>query len=248
MYKIIFFICAVSALLAVDSKPSQPSPSLDSKTNIESHTESSPPAQTQEPKAQNIDKANHQRAQEVQEQKTNQKENKEVYVDEGVVFALQKGDAHFAMYGDSYALVPDSKALKLFLNQQNSSRHTRTLRSDKSTTQIYNQGKEILFYYSSIKGSNLYSKIAPKTFKLTLEEYNDESKEPYEMIHIYRIHDFDEAILHSPCLIVQSRHFIRDRARSEILINLNAKINPKLLSQGQIELFLQCQIQNDYFG
>ena len=168
---------------------------------------------------------------------------KEVYVDEGVVFILQKDDAHFAMYGDSYALVPTSQKLKNFLNQQKSMLDARTLRSAKSTTQIYNQGKEILFYYSSIKGSNLYSEIAPTSFRLTLEEYNDESKNPRETLTIYRIHNFDEAILHSPCHIVQSKHFIRDRAQSEMLIDLNNAINPRLLTQGQTELFLQCQLK-----
>lgn len=178
----------------------------------------------------------------------NKREDKEVYVDEGVVFVLQKDDAMFKMYGDSYAHVPLSKKLKVFLAQQHSSLDARTLRSAKSTTQIYNQGKEILFYYSSIKGSNLYSEIAPVSFKLTLEEYNDESKNPHEIIDIYRIHNFDEAILeaipHSLCHIVQTRHFIRDRTRSEILINLNNAINPRLLTQGKIELFLKCYLEN----
>lgn len=169
-----------------------------------------------------------------------QTEDKEVYVDEGVAFVLRENDASFRMYGDSYMLVPISKELKLFLSKQDSPLDMRTLHSSKSTTQIYNQGKEILFYYSSTKGSNLYGKIAPVSFKLTLEEYNDESKEPHQTEYFYKIHNFSEDILHSPCHIVQSRHFIRDRARSEILINLNQKINPKLLSQGQTEIILKC--------
>lgn len=178
----------------------------------------------------------------------NQSQNKEVYVDEGVVFMLKEGDANFKMYGDSYVLVPISQELKKFLSQESSPLDARTLRSAKSTTQIYNQGKEILFYYSSTKGSNLYSEIAPASFKLTLEEYNDENENPRQTLAVYRIHNFDEAILHSSCHIVQSRHFIRDRARSEMLINLNNKINPRLLSQGQIELFLKCHLESENLG
>ncbi|MCX2717626.1 hypothetical protein OQH61_07755 [Helicobacter sp. MIT 21-1697] len=169
----------------------------------------------------------------------------EVYVNEGVVFILKENDANIALYGESYALLPRSKALKAFLNQQQSMFDMRTLRSNKSMTQIYNQGKNILFYYSSNKGSNLYNRIAPKRFKLTLEELSDESKEPNEIIQVYRIHNFNEAILNAPCIIVQSNQFIRDRARSEMLINLDTHINAKLLTQEQTQLFLECSIEEN---
>lgn len=169
----------------------------------------------------------------------------EVYVNEGIIFILKEDDANIALYGKSYALLPRSKALKAFLNQQKSIFDVRTLRSNKSMTQIYNQGKNILFYYSSTKGSNLYNRIAPKRFKLTLEEFSDESKEPHEILQIYRIHHFNKAILNTPCIIVQSNQFIRDRARSEMLINLDKHINAKLLSQKETELFLECSIEEN---
>ncbi|WP_138109867.1 hypothetical protein [Helicobacter jaachi] len=195
----------------------------------------------------NADSINH--TQNIKEDvKENAKDNKsqEVYVDEGVIFMLDKDDADFNLYGQSYALLPRSVALKNFLNQQKSALDARTLRSSDNTTKIYNQGKEILFYYSSNGGSNLYAKIAPKRYKLTLEEFNDESKEPHEIVHIYRIQNFSKDILDAPCFIVQTRQFIRDRMRSEMLINLDRKINPKLLTQGQIELFLECSLpQNE---
>ena len=166
----------------------------------------------------------------------------EISVNEGGIFTLQDKDAEILLYGDTYVLVPQSKALLSFLNQQNSTINARTLKSSSSTTQIYNQGKDILFYYSSKKGSNLYDKIAPKRFKLTLEELSEPNKEPKEIKQVYAITQFDEKILNSPCHIVQTRQFIRDRNKSEMLINLDRKINPRLLSEGKLELFLECSI------
>ncbi|WP_104743494.1 hypothetical protein [Helicobacter cinaedi] len=166
----------------------------------------------------------------------------EISVNEGGIFPLQDKDAEILLYGDTYVLVPQSKALLSFLNQQNSTINARTLKSSSSTTQIYNQGKDILFYYSSKKGSSLYDKIAPKRFKLTLEELSDPNKEPKEIKQVYAITQFDEKILNSPCHIVQTRQFIRDRNKSEMLINLDRKINPRLLSEGKLELFLECSI------
>ena len=166
----------------------------------------------------------------------------EISVNEGGIFTLQDKDAEILLYGDTYVLVPQSKALLSFLNQQNSTINARTLKSSSSTTQIYNQGKDILFYYSSKKGSSLYDKIAPKRFKLTLEELSEPNKEPKEIKQVYAITQFDEKILNSPCHIVQTRQFIRDRNKSEMLINLDRKINPRLLSEGKLELFLECSI------
>lgn len=166
----------------------------------------------------------------------------EIFVNEGGIFPLQDKDAEILLYGDTYVLVPRSKALLSFLNQQYSKLNARTLKSSSSTTQIYNQGKDILFYYSSKKGSNLYNKIAPKRFKLTLEELSEPNKEPKEIKQVYAITQFNEKILNSPCHIVQTRQFIRDRNKSEMLINLDKKINPRLLSEGKLELFLECTI------
>lgn len=166
----------------------------------------------------------------------------DIFVNEGGIFPLQDKDAEILLYGDTYVLVPQSKALLSFLNQQNSTINARTLKSSSSTTQIYNQGKDILFYYSSKKGSSLYDKIAPKRFKLILEELSEPNKEPKEIKQVYAITQFDEKILNSPCHIVQTRQFIRDRNKSEMLINLDRKINPRLLSEGKLELFLECSI------
>ena len=166
----------------------------------------------------------------------------EIFVNEGGIFPLQDKDAEILLYGDTYVLVPQSKALLSFLNQQDSKLNARTLKSSSSTTQIYNQGKDILFYYSSKKGSSLYDKIAPKRFKLILEELSEPNKEPKEIKQVYAITQFDEKILNSPCHIVQTRQFIRDRNKSEMLINLDRKINPRLLSEGKLELFLECSI------
>ncbi|CAM3351070.1 hypothetical protein [Helicobacter labetoulli] len=166
----------------------------------------------------------------------------EIFVNEGGIFPLQDKDAEILLYGDTYVLVPRSKALLSFLNQQDSKLNARTLKSSSSTTQIYNQGKDILFYYSSKKGSNLYNKVAPKRFKLTLEELSEPNKEPKEIKQVYAITQFNEKILNSPCHIVQTRQFVRDRNKSEILINLDKKINPRLLSEGKLELFLECTI------
>ncbi|STP11342.1 Uncharacterised protein [Helicobacter cinaedi] len=166
----------------------------------------------------------------------------EIFVNEGGIFPLQDKDAEILLYGDTYVLVPRSKALLSFLNQQDSKLNARTLKSSSSTTQIYNQGKDILFYYSSKKGSNLYNKIAPKRFKLTLEELSEPNKEPKEIKQVYAITQFNEKILNSPCHIVQTRQFVRDRNKSEMLINLDKKINPRLLSEGKLELFLECTI------
>ena len=166
----------------------------------------------------------------------------EIFVNEGGIFPLQDKDAEILLYGDTYVLVPRSKALLSFLNQQDSKLNVRTLKSSSSTTQIYNQGKDILFYYSSKKGSNLYNKVAPKRFKLTLEELSEPNKEPKEIKQVYAITQFNEKILNSPCHIVQTRQFVRDRNKSEILINLDKKINPRLLSEGKLELFLECTI------
>ena len=166
----------------------------------------------------------------------------EIFVNEGGIFPLQDKDAEILLYGNTYVLVPQSKALLSFLNQQDSKLNARTLKSSSSTTQIYNQGKDILFYYSSKKGSSLYDKIAPKRFKLTLEELSEPNKEPKEIKQVYAITQFDEKILNSPCHIVQTRQFIRDRNKSEMLINLDRKINPRLLSEGKLELFLECSI------
>lgn len=166
----------------------------------------------------------------------------EIFVNEGGIFTLQDKDAEILLYGDTYVLVPQSKALLSFLNQQDSKLNARTLKSSSSTTQIYNQGKDILFYYSSKKGSSLYDKIAPKRFKLILEELSEPNKEPKEIKQVYAITQFDEKILNSPCHIVQTRQFIRDRNKSEMLINLDRKINPRLLSEGKLELFLECSI------
>lgn len=169
----------------------------------------------------------------------------EIFVNEGGIFPLQDKDAEILLYGDTYVLVPRSKALLSFLNQQDSKLNARTLKSSSSTTQIYNQGKDILFYYSSKKGSNLYNKIAPKRFKLTLEELSEPNKEPKEIKQVYAITQFNEKILNSPCHIVQMRQFIRDRNKSEMLINLDKKINPRLLSEGKLELFLECTISEN---
>lgn len=166
----------------------------------------------------------------------------EIFVNEGGIFPLQDKDAEILLYGNTYVLVPQSKALLSFLNQQDSKLNARTLKSSSSTTQIYNQGKDILFYYSSKKGSSLYDKIAPKRFKLILEELSEPNKEPKEIKQVYAITQFDEKILNSPCRIVQTRQFIRDRNKSEMLINLDRKINPRLLSEGKLELFLECSI------
>ncbi|BDB66485.1 hypothetical protein Hc94105_0680 [Helicobacter cinaedi] len=166
----------------------------------------------------------------------------EIFVNEGEIFPLQDKDAEILLYGNTYVLVPQSKALLSFLNQQDSKLNARTLKSSSSTTQIYNQGKDILFYYSSKKGSSLYDKIAPKRFKLILEELSEPNKEPKEIKQVYAITQFDEKILNSPCHIVQTRQFIRDRNKSEMLINLDRKINPRLLSEGKLELFLECSI------
>lgn len=166
----------------------------------------------------------------------------EIFVNEGGIFPLQDKDAEILLYGNTYVLVPQSKALLSFLNQQDSKLNARTLKSSSSTTQIYNQGKDILFYYSSKKGSSLYDKIAPKRFKLILEELSEPNKEPKEIKQVYAITQFDEKILNSPCHIVQTRQFIRDRNKSEMLINLDRKINPRLLSEGKLELFLECSI------
>ena len=166
----------------------------------------------------------------------------EIFVNEGGIFPLQDKDAEILLYGNTYVLVPQSKALLSFLNQQDSKLNVRTLKSSSSTTQIYNQGKDILFYYSSKKGSSLYDKIAPKRFKLILEELSEPNKEPKEIKQVYAITQFDEKILNSPCHIVQTRQFIRDRNKSEMLINLDRKINPRLLSEGKLELFLECSI------
>ena len=73
----------------------------------------------------------------------------EIFVNEGGIFPLQDKDAEILLYGNTYVLVPQSKALLSFLNQQDSKLNVRTLKSSSSTTQIYNQGKDILFYYSS---------------------------------------------------------------------------------------------------
>lgn len=166
----------------------------------------------------------------------------EIFVNEGGIFPLQDKDAEILLYGNTYVLVPQSKALLSFLNQQDSKLNARTLKSSSSTTQIYNQGKDILFYYSSKKGSSLYDKIAPKRFKLILEELSEPNKEPKEIKQVYAITQFDERILNSPCHIVQTRQFIRDRNKSKMLINLDRKINPRLLSEGKLELFLECSI------
>lgn len=166
----------------------------------------------------------------------------EIFVNEGGIFPLQDKDAEILLYGNTYVLVPQSKALLSFLNQQDSKLNARTLKSSSSTTQIYNQGKDILFYYSSKKGSSLYDKIAPKRFKLILEELSEPNKEPKEIKQVYAITQFNEKILNSPCHIVQTRQFIRDRNKSEMLINLDRKINPRLLSEGKVELFLECSI------
>lgn len=175
---------------------------------------------------------------------TQNAESEEVYVDEGVFYELSEGDAEIALYGDSYALLPQSSALKAFLIKQSSPLKARTLRSQSGTTQIYNEGKDILFYHSST-GSNLYAKIAPKRYKLTLEEWLDESKDPQEIESIYRIKNFDKRILNAPCKIIQTRAFVRDRARSEMLINLDSRINPKIASEGEIELFLECRLPRE---
>ena len=88
---------------------------------------------------------------------------------------------------------------------------------------------------------NLYNKIAPKNFKLIPQTHIDESN-PSETTYFYKIEGFDKAILHSPCHIVQNKHFIQDRARGEMLINPDSDINPKLASQKPIELILKCEI------
>ncbi len=175
------------------------------------------------------------------EDNANKANAKEVFVDEGIAFILHKNDAQFAMFGNSYVLIPLSQALKNFISQQNSKLKIRTLRSGNNTTQIYSQGKEILFYYSGIKGADLYNKIAPKNFKLIPQTHIDEIN-PSETTYFYKIEGFDKAILHSPCHIVQNKHFIQDRARGEMLINPDSDINPKLASQKPIELILKCEI------
>lgn len=175
--------------------------------------------------------------------KTSKDDELEVFVDEGVIYRLDKNDAAFALYGEEYALVPLSKGLRLFLSKQDSKTHSRTLKVADSTLQIESNNDGITFYHSSKKGSNLYDKIAPKRYKLTLEEVVDESTQPQEVRHIYRIQNFDEMILKAQCAIVQSRGFIQDRSRSALMINLDKDINPRLLSQGQRELFLECRMR-----
>lgn len=171
---------------------------------------------------------------------TDSREDKEVHIDESAVFTLHKDDVDFMMYGDAYVLLPTSAALKDFLNQEVWSSDMRTLRSAKSITQIHNHNEEILFYYSSKRGSNLYDEIAPMSFKLTPRAYKDTSKNPPQTYNIYIIDNFDEALLYSPCHITKSRAFVHDRERSEMLLDLNTNINPKLQSQEQMEIFLKC--------
>lgn len=172
----------------------------------------------------------------------------EVFINDGVIFELSSGDADIKMYDQNYALKPKSKALQNFLNHQDSlnpssSRQFRSLSSGLSTTQFQNQDKQIVFYHSSKKGSNFYSKIAPKRFNLLKSEYIDESQNPHNIQEIYIIEDFEDSILGARCQIVQSKEYIRDRPRSEILINLNKTINPKLSSNNQIKIFLECDIK-----
>lgn len=174
--------------------------------------------------------------------------SEEVFINDGVIFELSSNDADIKMYDQSYALKPKSKALRSFLNQQDllhssSSRQFRSLSSGLNTTQFQNQDKQIVFYHSSKKGSNFYSKIAPKRFNLLKSEYIDESQNPHNIQEIYIIEDFEDSILGARCQIVQSKEYIRDRPRSEMLINLNKSINPKLSSDSQIKIFLECDIK-----
>lgn len=170
--------------------------------------------------------------------------NNEVFINDGAIFELSGNDADISMFEQDYALKPKSKALKNFLNRQNtSSRQFRSLSSGSNTIQFQNQDNEIVFYHSSKKGSNLYSKIAPKRFNLLKSEYVDETHNPRQIQEIYIIENFEDSILSAHCQIVQSKEYIRDRPRSEMLINLNKTINPKLSSNNQIKIFLECDIK-----
>ena len=164
----------------------------------------------------------------------------EVFVYEGVIYKLDKKDAEIKMYNEEYALYPKSKDLRLFLSRQDSNVKIRALSSQNSTTQFQNQGKQIIFYYSSTKGANLYDKIAPKRFPLIRQEILGEPNEKPQEIYI--VQNYIDSIPNVPCQIVQSRRFTRDRARSELLINLDKNINARLLSQTENELHLECEI------
>lgn len=167
----------------------------------------------------------------------------EIAINEGVIFELSRKDAEIKMYDQNYAIKPKSRALKDFLDHQVSSLKFRSLSSGTSTTQFQNQDQQMVFYHSSTKGSNLYSKIAPKRFQLIKSEYLDESQMPQNIQEIYIIQGFEDSILHSKCQIVQTKAYIRDRPRSEMLINLNKTINPKLSTQSEIQTFLECDIK-----
>ncbi len=168
--------------------------------------------------------------------------SEEVLVYEGVIFKLNKNDAEFKMYNEEYALYPKSKKLKQFLSNQDSDLKVRSLRSQNSTTQFQNQDQQMVFYYSGTKGSNLYNQIALQRFSLIKQEIPPRDKNKNEKAQeIYIVQNYNDYIPDATCQIIQGKKFIRDRARNELLINLDKKINARLLSQTETELFLECQ-------
>lgn len=168
---------------------------------------------------------------------------REVLVSEGLVYKLEGGDAMIDTHSENeelhYILVPKSSALIAFLNNKEAKINAKSLHSHTLSTEFQNNGKDIIFYHASSKNSaNLYDKIAPKRFALESKELSDSAPNA----SAYIIKGFDKGIMHASCQILQVRQFVRDRARSEMLIDLDKQINPKLLSSTEVRFYLECDM------
>lgn len=78
--------------------------------------------------------------------------------------------------------------------------------------------------------------------KNTNKTFSKAQKIKQEKQTIYIIENYLPNIVLDSCQVILTKKFIRDRARSEMLINLDKQINPKLLSLSENEFKLSCKM------
>ncbi|HIV49400.1 hypothetical protein [uncultured Helicobacter sp.] len=130
---------------------------------------------------------------------------------EGNLYPLHTEDFRIGAYNERFALYIISKPLREFIEGKNlqSTQKIRIIRTQNGFIST-RSGVNSHFYYTSNNKTNLYAKIAPKTYALKAVKPD-----------ILVIENFSKDIMETPCALVRSNVFIRNASGAEIILDWN---------------------------
>lgn len=130
---------------------------------------------------------------------------------EGNLYPLHQADFRIGTYNEHFALYALSQSLIDFIEGKNleSTHKIRIIRTQSGFITTRSDA-DSHFYYTSNNKTNLYAKIAPKTYALKAIKPD-----------ILVIENFSKDIIDTSCTLVRSNVFIRNASSAEIVLDWN---------------------------